>query len=200
MRPRSFTDADLLQVARSLFLEKGPGVSTSEIAKALGVSQAAIFKRFPTKRDLMVSALMPPVDEVTAMLKPSQIDDRPGYEQVLELARAVDGLLENMFPRMGVLRASGIDMEDILARHDPPPLLVYGWVSGFLRQLDEAGLATVPDPNVAAFGLLGAIHGRHELCRALGSRAPETNEDYIESVVGMLWSGIKPADSEQSNR
>ena len=46
MRPRQFSDDELLQTARRCFLEHGPGVSTGLIAEELGVSQAALFKRF----------------------------------------------------------------------------------------------------------------------------------------------------------
>lgn len=200
MRPRSFTDADLLRVARDLFLERGAGVSTSEIAKQLGVSQAALFKRFATKRALMVAALMPPLEELASLIEPRQIDDRPGYEQLLDLARSVDTLLETMFPRLGVLRASGIDMEEVFEEGHAPPVLVQRWVTGFLVALGEAGLARIKNPSAAAIALLGALHGRHELARALGSRAPETNGDYVESVVGVFWGGLAPAPDGPTSR
>ena len=59
MRPRSFTDDELLDTARRVFLEHGAGASTEQIAQQLGVSQAALFKRIGTKQELMVRSLMP---------------------------------------------------------------------------------------------------------------------------------------------
>ena len=63
-RPRTVSDDVILEAARAVFLEQGPGASTQSIADRLSVSQAALFKRFGTKRDLMIAALMPPVPPV----------------------------------------------------------------------------------------------------------------------------------------
>ena len=60
VRPRQFTDEQILASARKSLLEHGPGVSTAKIAKAVGMSQAALFKRFGSKEDLLIAALMPP--------------------------------------------------------------------------------------------------------------------------------------------
>ena len=57
VRPRLFSDAEILQVARRCFLEHGPAVSTTVIASEVGLSQAALFKRFGTKQNLMLLAL-----------------------------------------------------------------------------------------------------------------------------------------------
>ena len=53
MRPRKLSDEELLEIARECILEHGPTISTEEIAKRAGVSQATIFKRFGTKMELL---------------------------------------------------------------------------------------------------------------------------------------------------
>ena len=50
--------AGLIAAAASLFAEKGfNGTTTREIAKAAGVSEALVFKYFPTKRTLYAAIL-----------------------------------------------------------------------------------------------------------------------------------------------
>ena len=56
-RPQQIADDQLLQVAREVFLEHGPNVSTTLIAERAGVSQATLFKRFGNKSCLMFGAL-----------------------------------------------------------------------------------------------------------------------------------------------
>src|SRR6476660_115450 len=60
-QPRSTSQqrqAGLIAAAASLFAEKGfNGTTTREIAKAAGVSEALVFKYFPTKRLLYAAIL-----------------------------------------------------------------------------------------------------------------------------------------------
>ena len=51
--------ASLIVAAASLFAAKGfNGTTTKEIAKAAGVSEALVFKYFPTKRTLYAAILV----------------------------------------------------------------------------------------------------------------------------------------------
>ena len=58
-RPRQVSDEDILTAAKEILLEHGAKASTTAIAKAVGLSQAALFKRFGTKLDLVKAALAP---------------------------------------------------------------------------------------------------------------------------------------------
>ncbi len=51
-RPRKIDDATILTAARPLFLEKGPGATTKEVAAHAGVSEGLLFQRYKTKADL----------------------------------------------------------------------------------------------------------------------------------------------------
>jgi AcrR family transcriptional regulator len=51
-RPRKIDDATILTAARALFLEKGPGATTKEVAAHAGVSEGLLFQRYKTKADL----------------------------------------------------------------------------------------------------------------------------------------------------
>ena len=76
-RPRQISDEEILEGACACFLEHGPGVSTQVIADRLGISQPALFKRFNTKEELMISALLPPMNlpALQWLKKPPAIGD-----------------------------------------------------------------------------------------------------------------------------
>jgi len=197
MRPRQFTDDELLATARRCFLEHGPGVSTSAIADELGVSQAALFKRFKTKQALMVEALAPGgrppwIDEVEA-----GPDARPVPVQLREVVGHIDAYLAQMLPCITVLRAAGIDPAEMLRGLEvPPPVLAHRTLSGWFRRLHEQGRARIPHPQSTAMAFLGALHTRHMLGHVLGSHAPKLEPEFLENLVDVIWSGIvPPADS-----
>jgi AcrR family transcriptional regulator len=56
-RPTTITDEQILEAARSVFLEEGFGAATSKVARRAGVSEGTIFKRFQTKEELFSAAL-----------------------------------------------------------------------------------------------------------------------------------------------
>jgi AcrR family transcriptional regulator len=57
MRPRLYSDEEILTVTRQCVVERGPTISTSYIAEKAGVSQATLFKRFGSKSSLLQKAL-----------------------------------------------------------------------------------------------------------------------------------------------
>ena len=54
-RPAIVDTEDLLRVAREIFLAQGFAVPTATIARAAGISEGSIYKRFATKEDLIAS-------------------------------------------------------------------------------------------------------------------------------------------------
>ena len=57
-RKKIIDEHTLLEAARGVFLEQGSTAATKEIARRAGISEAAIFARYPTKTALFVAALL----------------------------------------------------------------------------------------------------------------------------------------------
>ena len=198
MRPRQFSDDELLQTARRCFLEHGPGVSTGAIAEALGVSQAALFKRFKTKQALMVEALAPEAEPPWIAEVEAGPDDRPVPEQLCEVVGRIDAFLAQMLPAIAVLKAAGLGPADVLRhRKEPPPVLAHRTLSGWFRRLHEQGRARIPHPQSTAMMFLGALHARHMLGHVLGTHAPELEPEFLQNLVDVLWAGIAPAQPRE---
>jgi AcrR family transcriptional regulator len=196
-RPRQITDEQILSTARSCFLEHGPGVSTAVIAERLGVSPPALFKRFHSKAELMLAALLPPADPTELAAVEAGPDARPIPVQLRELAGLYLQLLRNTVPCIMALQASGMDPDHILSRYaEPPPVKARDALIGWLERAQAQGRAAPRDTGAVAGTILGALHHRVFFNRLLGDRAPDMPDAlYVEKLIEALWSGIAPEEN-----
>lgn len=68
----------VLDAATEVFAEEGPEASIDEIAQRAGVGHGTVFRRFPTKDDLMFAVIERRVDEMRALAKEALASDKPG--------------------------------------------------------------------------------------------------------------------------
>lgn len=193
MRPRSFTDDELFDTARRVFLEHGPGASTDLIAQELGVSQAALFKRIGTKQELMIRSLMPRDLPWIEELERGP-DARPVPEQLRELADKIEAFLVQQMPCIAVLRAAGIRPTDITPREGEcwPGLRSHQAMVGWFAALAEQGRIVAPSPAAVATAFNASLQTPQFMKHALGSAAPDLGGDYRERVIELFWRGIAP--------
>jgi len=193
MRPRLFSDEDLFAAARSCFLEHGAGVSTYVIAKKLGVSQAALFKRVKSKEALLVGALTPAaVPSLLTELErgPTDADVR---EQLLAIATQADRLLSELGPALGVIRSQGRKRAArLLAHFEPPTLEVHRLLTTWFLGLHAHGRAVLRDPAGMALLFMSAIESRHTMRHAAGLAYPQGDDRYLELVVDVVMTSICP--------
>ncbi|NOY26221.1 MAG: helix-turn-helix transcriptional regulator [Oligoflexia bacterium] len=109
VRPRKFTDQDILHAARAVFLEHGPAASTTLIADAVGMSQAALFKRFGTKDRLLLLSLVPSGSIAFIERLQAGPDDRPIPDQLVAVALEASRFFDTMMPCLMTLRAAGLN-------------------------------------------------------------------------------------------
>lgn len=189
-RPSLHSDQELLEVARSTFLELGPGVSTQVIAERAGVSQATLFKRFGSKDTLLVRALRPPECPPFAALLDEGPDKRPFAAQLREVLGEMDRFFVEMAPAIGLLRSLGRDhAEDLLDYDEPPPLRAHRSLSAWLARATERGLLREIDHDAAALMLMGSFHSRHFLGFVLGLKElGGERERFIQALTDILLS------------
>ncbi|MCB9685592.1 MAG: TetR/AcrR family transcriptional regulator [Alphaproteobacteria bacterium] len=194
-RPRQVSDADILDAARACFLEHGPAVSTNVIADRLGISSAALFKRFGTKDQLMRDALMPTEDpDFVSMLQVGP-DDRPIDAQLRELVLSMVRFFDRFMPCFATLRAAGVDLYEEMAKHPvPPPVQNHRLLAAWLGRAVEAGRVRPIDCDAVASMVIGAVNGRSFLSH-LGQTPLGSPEGHVDAVVSVLWKGICPEES-----
>jgi AcrR family transcriptional regulator len=192
-RPRQVSDAQIIEAARACFLEQGPSVSTTVIADRLGVSQAALFKRFGTKEELLLAALRPDpslLDGLIASLEAGP-DARPLPDQLRAIALTIRDRFAVILPRMAVLRSAGLGPPSCAEPGQPiPPQRVHTALVAWLEQARERGMAVVPNPSAAAFALLGAIHMQCFMAYMVGQDRELASDAALEALVDSLWAGL----------
>ncbi len=198
-RPRTVSDEVILETARTVFLEHGPRASTQAIADRLSLSQAALFKRFGTKQELMNAALMPAlmptfVAEVTA----GPTRDRPLDEQLRAIGRSVVVFFRRMVPCVMVLKAAGADLEQLLSSfEEPPPIMARRLLSDYFQRAMDEGLARPAAPLAVASLFLGAFHINSFMSHVIDkTMCDETLFLFSDAVVDVLWHGIAPLEDQ----
>ena len=195
-RPRTVSDEVILEAARAVFLEHGPSASTQAIADRLTLSQAALFKRFGTKQDLMLAALRPPIPPFVAEIRAGPTLDQPLHDQLCSIARDTVVFFRSMVPCLMVLKSSGLVPEQILRAYDePPPVMVRRLLTDYFQRAMDAGLARPADPLAAASLFLGAFH-MHSFMSHLTDQLMSDEElfTFSAAVVDVLWHGIAPLE------
>jgi AcrR family transcriptional regulator len=197
-RPQQVSTEEILRVAREVFLTRGPAVSTEVIAAELKVSQPALFKRFGSKKELMLAALCPkPIPGWTEEIAAGP-DERELRVQLREISSKVAAFFAEISPCMMILRASGIDVEEVMGRYEtPPPVRATRAVQAWLARAQARGLVRDVDPHDAATSILGALHMRQFMCHIAHETAdPPEFESYADELIEFLARGLEPRSSD----
>ena len=193
-RPRTISDAQILQTARDCFFEHGPSVATDVIAERLGVSPQALFKRFHSKHDLMIAAVAPTGQAPWIPMVEAGPDDRALPEQLTDILMELAEFFVDISRRMSVLRWSGMDPKKILERYDEaPPLVDIRVLSGWLERAADRGLIREIDFRATAMMMLTSMHGPAMLTDMLGQHPTgHSRIEYVSFMVDMLLQGMVP--------
>jgi AcrR family transcriptional regulator len=160
--------ASLIAAASSLFAAKGfRGTTTKEIAKSAGVSEALVFKYFPTKRALYaailaekanLSALLEAVEDVAR-----KRDDQRVFTLIARY-RIRPGADPTMLRLLLFSALEGHELADMFfGKHHR---VFYEYLAGYIRTRIQEGAFREVDPLLAARAFIGmVVHHRllHDL-------------------------------------
>jgi AcrR family transcriptional regulator len=191
-RHKLIEDDELLAVARDVFVEKGIGASTREIARRAGISETVIYQRHGTKDQLFFAAMVPPALDVGDLLA------APGHDlSVLEqLQGIVLGMLEYFREVMPILMLlmthPEFDLEKFAQGHPDSPFgRIHLGLIGFLESQRERGKIVAGNVGPAALTLIMAVHSLAFLER-LGAHGGKFDEAIVRAMVHSLWTGLAP--------
>lgn len=157
-RPAHIHTQQIVTVARELFLEHGTTLSTAVIAQHLGISEGSIYRRFPTKADLLRRAMgLPDLGFCAAWH--TRADTGEVSENLVEMCRAIVSHLREVIPRLQALRQCEAweSPHSQVQPEQSPPLRVR---SALIRYLDlevAAGRVDFADTELTARMLLGTL-------------------------------------------
>ncbi|HEY3019290.1 MAG TPA: TetR/AcrR family transcriptional regulator [Solirubrobacteraceae bacterium] len=108
----------LVESAVHVFAERGfHGTPTAEVAKAAGISQAYLFRLFPTKTELYVAAVARCFERTLGAFKAAAADAKASGREVLPaLGEAYAGLLADRDALLGQLQAHAAAVNDPAVR------------------------------------------------------------------------------------
>jgi TetR/AcrR family transcriptional regulator, mexJK operon transcriptional repressor len=195
-------DARLLDVATSLFMERGfDGTSIDAVAEAAGVSKPTVYARYRDKRDLFAAVLRGRIRTwlapVSAAAEAQAIETSPKSIKTTlhELSRHM--VAYTLAPEAGalqrILSAQAVQFPELakLANEEGWLRTVRG-VSSILRQSAARGQIKVDDPELAADMFLNLVLGNCKRLALYGIAAdPKTMERQRKAAVDFFLSGIR---------
>ncbi len=185
-RRKEVSDAQIVRVARRVFLEQGTRVPVSVVAKELGVSAATLFVRMGTKNKLISAAFWPPDPPVLKMLEERLPDDSPIDEQLIEILVAVAGFVDAEIPATFTLYAAGLRPKSADDFSDATPRRLRRALTKWLRDAVRSGRIE-RDPRVVAEALIGTLEAR-TLHAFLGKQALKERDTrrFVRSLVATV--------------
>jgi AcrR family transcriptional regulator len=132
------SDVQLDQAARQTFLELGPSAPVADVARRLGVSQAALFHRVGSKEALMLRSLCPGVPEALAVWLRPPSAGQPLAQQLQPVLSELLGFLRAAIPGLLVLRSGGVPLEKAMPPGPPPPVALRAALATFPGRSQQA--------------------------------------------------------------
>lgn len=141
----------ILAVASELFAERGADMCMDDLARRAGVGHATVFRRFPSKRDLVVAMLE---ERLTAVAEEIEAAAR-SEDAWAGLVAAMTAVAERQAHDRGLMEAVGTDvfgsdrLREARARVVAP-------MDGLLRRAQEAGQVRADLGTLDVFFLIAA--------------------------------------------
>ena len=192
-RPKIIEDAALLAIAREVFRKHGHTATTRDVARAAGVSQAALYKRFKTKDELFLAALTLNSPDLSALGAITAAGRSPQAYLAIFAARAKDHFRHAMpsilshaaHPRYGR------EMMGQIHRHNRA-----GEIAAMLALRLEGwrrdGLTRPMAPRIFTHAFIHALHSMAMVDVLSGEDVGvATSAREMRPLVDLFWSGVK---------
>jgi len=171
----------ILQAAAIAFAESGLEVGVAEIARRAEVGTATVFRRFPTKHDLVVAVVEERVGEAVAAAEAALEDPDPWHGLVVALESAVALQVRDR----GFLEA----VEDQVIADPRLHALHERFLSGLDALLARAQAAGAVRTDVTALDVALLASGASHAC----PKMPGLPSDLWRRYLGVVLDGLSPA-------
>ncbi len=198
-RPQKVTNDEILTAARQVFIEQGMSASTSQIAERVGISEAAIFKRFSTKQALFMASMGIDQNPSWVKLLTQQPPDAEMRSRLQEICEQMLAFYQDVFPRLMVLLANRPppDLGPVL----PPQVRDRQLLTDYLERAIAAGYLRTCDTVTVSSMIVGGLVN-YVMSRTILSRFPQTSsmpltppaepQQFVSNMLDVIWPGIAP--------
>lgn len=185
--------AGIIAAAAALFAQKGfNGTTTREIAKRAGISEALLFRYFPTKRALyaaiiaaksQLSQLLATVDEAA-----KKRDDVQVFTLIASF-RIHRGSDPSLLRLLLFSALEGHELSDMFFRNRHR--VFYDYLAGYIARRTREGAFRCVDPLLAAQSFIGMIV-YHRLLHEIFKVPPHcTPEEAVSGYVDVFLDGLQ---------
>jgi AcrR family transcriptional regulator len=194
--------ASLIAAAASLFAAKGfNGTTTKEIAKAAGVSEALVFKYFPTKRALYAAILAEKVtvsELLEAVEEAAKKRDDHRVFSLIASYRIRPGVDPTLLRLLLFSALEGDELSDMFfGKHHK---VFYEHVATYVRvRIDEGAFRDV-DPLLAARAFIGMVVHHRLLHEIFGVPMHRSHEDTVDTYVELFLNGLTQPTATRTKR
>lgn len=184
--------ASLITAAASLFAAKGfNGTTTKEIAKAAGVSEALVFKHFPTKRALYAAILAEKVtvNELLEAVEESakKRDDRRVFTLIASF-RIRPGADSTLLRLLLFSALEGHELSEIF--FDKHHRVFYDHLATYIETRIAEGAFREVDPLLAARAFIGMVVHHRLLHEIFGVPMHRTHDETVTTYVELFLTGL----------
>lgn len=194
--------ASLIAAAASLFAAKGfNGTTTKEIAKAAGVSEALVFKYFPTKRALYAAILAEKVtvsELLEAVEEAAKKRDDHRVFSLIASYRIRPGVDPTLLRLLLFSALEGDELSDMFfGKHHK---IFYEHVATYVRTRIDEGAFRKVDPLLAARAFIGMVVHHRLLHEIFGVPMHRSHEDTVNTYVELFLNGLTQPTATRTKR
>jgi AcrR family transcriptional regulator len=199
---RTERQASIIAAAASLFAVNGfKGTTTREIAKTAGISEALLFKYFPTKQALYAAILAEkaPISDLLEMVEEAarKRDDVRVFTLIASyrIHRGSDPTLMRLLLFSAL---EGHELSDMFFQNQHR--MFYDYLCGYIARRIREGVFKPVDPLLAARGFMGMVaHHRllHEIFHVPTHCAPK---DAVLTYVRIFLDGLVMATDRPARK
>jgi len=201
-RPRmSGTDRrnQLLEAALEVFAKKGfEGATTKEVAAAAGVTEAIIFRHFPSKQALYTAVLDHHVQSEEAQEWLAEIRgwmDQDNDEEVLRsIARAILQSYRTDTRYERVLLFAALEGHELGLAHNRQLVTpIFELLRDYFARRQREGAIADLHPGAIIAAIVGMTKNHAMVTQMFGYDTGAADEEVIDSFVRITMNGIRPA-------
>jgi AcrR family transcriptional regulator len=196
-RPRIIEDAELLGIARKIFVRAGVSGSTKEIAREAKISEAALFKRYPTKATLFLAAMAPPNVDAAEIIREASQRREPRQALIIIAERVLDYFRRAIPLMLPIITHPRIGLDPLLKQlgQNPAPALRRE-IMWYLHGEAKHGHVSKASCEAAAHLLVSSLHGI-ALFESIGFHREALPKAGVTPLVDALWQGLRPENSRE---
>ena len=191
-RPSVITESQILDAARSVFLERGITATTAEVARRAGIAEGSIFKRYRTKVDLFRAAMQPDMDDPEWLKLLTKAAGSELRESLVTVGLEAIAFYRQVIP-LHMMNWSNAACLEGDAPVNSPALRVLKRVTAFFEAEMRAGRLRRHDPEILARVYIGSLSNYvfYETVFKANDELPLAPESFLRGLVNILFTGVE---------